>query len=101
MRQISPNKKTHLYLLQNARTFETKRKYISSKTHLRFNPNVKAFFYQEEIFKKITSAVPENSPETADVLVYKIRWMLRKPYGRALQCLLLKSGADYLRCRHH
>ena len=97
MRQI----KTYLRLLQNTRTFETKRKYISSETPLRFNPNVKAFFYQEGVFKKITSTVPENSPETADVFVYKIIRILRKPYGRVLQCLLLKSDAGYLRCRHH
>ena len=70
-------KRTYVYsktqgrLKPNARTFEAKRKYISSKTPLRFNPNVKAFFYQEGVFKKITSAVPENSPETADVLYIK------------------------------
>jgi len=56
MRQISPDKK---------------RTYVYSKTQGRFNPNVKAFFYQEGVFKKITSTVPENSPETADVLYIK------------------------------
>lgn len=86
MRQISPDKK---------------RTYVYSKTQGRLKPNAKAFFYQEGVFKKITSTVPENSLETADVFVYKIIRMLRKPYGRVLQCLLLKSDADYLRCRHH
>ena len=46
------DKKTHLRLLQNARTFETKRKYISSETPLRFNPNVKAFFTRKKSSKK-------------------------------------------------
>lgn len=69
MRQISPDKKrTYVYSKTQGRL---KRKYISSETPLRFNPNVKAFFYQEGVFKKITSTVPENSPETADVLYIK------------------------------
>ena len=85
--------RTQGHLKPNASTFHLKHLCVQSKR--------KGVFSQEGVFKKITSAVPENSPETADVFVYKIIRILRKPYGRVLQCLLLKSDADYLRCRHH
>ena len=81
MRQISPDKKTHLRLLQNARTFETKRKYISSETPLRFNPNVKAFLLGRNLQKNNVRSPGKLTGNCGRFFVYKIIRMLRSKYS--------------------
>ena len=100
MRQISLIKNA-LTFTPKRKEFETKRKYISSETPLRFNPNVKAFFTRKKSSKNNVRSPGKLTGNCGRFFVYKIIRMLRKPYGRALQYLLLKSDAGYLQCRHH